>query len=299
MGKSRMRLWICHEFSSAHLPVLLKTTGYSFNSRMWLSLRHPVLWSKCLALIKNMYILMSFVLQFVCLTLEERWSQRPWQVSCLLGKAFSQTAGGNWSCGFWWMVSYCTGVVLSLHIINSNLLRTVNWPLFKMPLCWNKCKASHSPRGIFLKSTSLLMAKMQDAKMGVSWGPDRCSQRLGAVPLGASIGLSLGPLKIMMIISFWDTSTESHGGSSGRVKVPGLAESGLSPALLRALHDHHTLEEPPADPGQKLTPEECAATAPAGRDLGLLSVISNSVAKSSGKFQRAEPEVGHLISIDF
>lgn len=71
------------------------------------------------------------------------------------------------------------------------------------------------------------------------------------------------------------------------------------PALLRALHDHHRLEEPPADPGQKLTPEECAATAPAGRDLGLLSVISNSVAKSSGKFQRAEPEVGHLISIDF
>lgn len=72
-------------------------------------------------LIKNMI----FVLQFVCLNLEERWSQHPWQISFLLGKAFSQTAGGNGSCVFWWMVSYGTRVVLSLHI-NSKLLRIVN-----------------------------------------------------------------------------------------------------------------------------------------------------------------------------
>lgn len=120
--------------------------------------------------------------------------------------------------------------------------------------------------------------------MGVSWGLDRCSQRLGALPLGVPIGLSLGLLEIMMIISFCDTSTEVHGGSSGRVKVPDLAESGLSPALLKALHDHHRLEESPADPDQKLTPEQSAPTAPAARGLGLLRVISNSIAESSGKF---------------
>lgn len=213
---------------------------------------------------------MIFVLQFVCLNLEERWSQCTWQVSYLLGKAFSQTTGRNGSCVFWWMVSYGTGVVLSLHI-DSNLPRTVNWPLFKMPLCWNKCKASHSPGGIFLKSGSLLMAKMQDAKTGATWGLDRCSQ--SALPLGASTGLSLGPLKIMMIMSFWDTSTELHGGSSGRVEVPGLAECGLSPILLRALHDHHSLEEHPTDPHQKLTPEKCALAAPAARNLGISLVL--------------------------
>lgn len=49
----------------------------------------------------------------------------------------------------WWELILCflvDGILwhfLSLHT-NSNLLWTVNWPLFKMPLCWNKCKASHS-----------------------------------------------------------------------------------------------------------------------------------------------------------
>lgn len=128
------------------------------------------------------------------------------------------------------------------------------------------------------------MAKMYDARMGVSWGLDRCSQRLSALPLGVPIGQSLGLLKIMMIMSFCNTSTELHGGSSGRVEVPGLAESGFSSGLLRALHDHHGLEESPADPDQKLTPEESAPTVPAARDLGLLSVITNSIAKSSVKF---------------
>lgn len=73
-------------------------------------------------------------------------------------------------------------------------------------------------------------------------------------------------------------------GSSGRVEMPGLAESGLSPALLRTLHDHQRQEKSPADPDQKLTPEERAPTAPAARDLGFLSVISNSIAEYSGKF---------------
>ena len=152
-------LRICHEFPSTHLSVLPKTIGYSFNSQTSFSVRQPMLWSKCLLLIKNIYILMIFVVRFVCLNLEERWSKTPWHVSCLLGKAFSQATGENWSCVAWWIVAYCTGVVLSLHI-NPNLLRTVNWPLFKMSLCWNKCKASHSPSGIFLKPTSRLMAKM-------------------------------------------------------------------------------------------------------------------------------------------
>lgn len=119
--------------------------------------------------------------------------------------------------------------------------------------------------------------------MGVSWGLDRCSQMLGALPLGAPIGLSLGLFKIMMIIPFCDTSTELHAGSSGRVEVPGLAKSGLSSALLRVFHDHHRSEESPADPDQKLIPEESAPTAPAARDLGLVSLISNSISKSSEK----------------
>lgn len=83
--------------------------------------------------------------------------------------------------------------------------------------------------------------------MGASCGLETCSRRLGALPVGVSIGLSLGLFKVMIIISFWDTSTELHGGSSGRVEVPGLTESVISPALLRTLHDHHRLEEFPAD----------------------------------------------------
>lgn len=139
--------------------VLPKTIGYCFNNQTSFSVRHPMLWSKCLPLTKNMYIFMIFVAQFVCLHLEKRRSKCPMQVSCLLGKTFSQPAGRNWSCVAWWMVYYCPGVVLSLHI-NPNLLRTVNWPFFKMPLCWNKCKTSHSPSGIFLKSMSRLMPEM-------------------------------------------------------------------------------------------------------------------------------------------
>lgn len=65
---------------------------------------------------------------------------------------------------------------------------------------------------------------------------------------GASTWPVFRPFKGYGGISLWDAPTELHGGSSGRVKVPPLAESGLSPPLLRALHGHHQLEEPPIDP---------------------------------------------------
>lgn len=54
--------------------------------------------------------------------------------------------------------------------------------------------------------------------MGVSCSLGRCSQRLGALPVGVSIGLSLGLLKVMIIISFWDPSTELHGEALAGLK---------------------------------------------------------------------------------
>lgn len=191
---------------------------------------------------------MTFVVQLVCLNLEERWSQCPWQVSCLSGNAFAQAAGGNWSSVSLWIASYGTGLVLSLHI-NPSVLRTVNLFLFNMPLCCNKCKASHNPSGIFLKSTSRLMAKMWDAKMRLSCSPVRSSQRLGAFPQEPSTQPFFRPCKGCSGISLWGTPTELHGGSSGRIKGHGLAESGLQPAPLRALHGHHRLEQQPHHPG--------------------------------------------------
>ena len=84
--------------------------------------------------------------------------------------------------------------------------------------------------------------------MGLSCGLPRYSQRSGALPQGASTWPVFWPFKGYGVISLWDTPTDLHGGSSGRVKVPGLAESGLAPALLRALRGHHRLEQPPTDP---------------------------------------------------
>lgn len=203
-----------------------------------------MLWRKGRPLIRDMYIVMIFV----CLNLEERWGQCPWQLSCLLGNAFAQAAGGNWSSVSLWMASYCTGLILSLHI-NPSVLRTVNLFLFNMPLYWNKYKAPHNPSGIFLKSTSRLMVKMQDAKMRLSCSPVRSSQRLGALPQGASTQPFFRPCKGYGGISLWGTPTELHGGSSGRIKGHGLAESGLPPAPLRYLHGHHRLEQHPHHPG--------------------------------------------------
>lgn len=56
------------------------------------------------------------------------------------------------------------------------------------------------------------------------------------------------PFKGYGDIPLWDTPTELHSGSSGRIKVLGLAESHLPPALLRVLYGHHRLEQPSTDP---------------------------------------------------
>lgn len=115
-------------------------------------------------------------------------------------------------------------------------------------------------------------------------------------------GLSLDLLKVMVVYPS-GTLLQSY-------MVVALAGSKCL-LWLKVASPHHSWEPSMATTSWKSPPLTltlaaeprggggCALRALTARDLGLLEINSNSVAKSSGKFLRAELEVWHLVSIGF
>lgn len=237
------------------LPGTSFNTSISASKEYWLQFqqpglifRHSMLWSKCLCLMKNMYILIGFVIQFMCLNLEQRWKkQTPMAIKLFVGKSLLPSCLWNWLC--------CFGSILlhwscSFPAQKGKAAQSSKLALLKVPLCWEKMQIFSWSQWNILEVHK--QAHGQDLRCsGLRHGLARHSQRSSALSQGAFTWPAFRPFKDYDAISHWDTVTEFDGGSSGRVKVPGLVENGVPSTLLRALCGHKRLEQPPIDPGSR------------------------------------------------